>query len=138
MSPSPPKTLGVRHVALNVRDPQLSKKFYTEILGMTVEWEPDPDNVYLTSAQQDNLALHRAKDATSGPQTLDHIGIFLKTKNDVQTWYDHLKKNGVRIVNEIKTHRDGATTFYAADPDGITIQFLFHPPVSVKSPDSFF
>ena len=51
--------LGLRHLALNVRDPQASKRFYCECFGMSVVWEPDPDNVYLSSGP-DNLALHRA------------------------------------------------------------------------------
>ena len=29
-------------------------------MGMQVEWRPDPDNVYLTSGN-DNLALHRVE-----------------------------------------------------------------------------
>ena len=35
------------------------KQFYMDLLGFDVEWEPDADNVYLTSGT-DNLALHRA------------------------------------------------------------------------------
>ena len=50
--------LGLRHLALNVRDPQASKRFYADCFGMQVVWEPDPDNVYLSSGP-DNLALHR-------------------------------------------------------------------------------
>ena len=38
------------------------KAFYVDVLGFRVEWEPDPDNVYLTSGV-DNLALHRAPGA---------------------------------------------------------------------------
>ena len=41
------------------------KRFYVDVLGFAVEWEPDPDNVYLTSGR-DNLALHRAADAAFG------------------------------------------------------------------------
>ena len=50
--------LGLRHVAINVRDVRKSVDFYTRVMGMSVEWEPDPDNVYLTSGS-DNLAIHR-------------------------------------------------------------------------------
>ena len=35
------------------------KRFYTDLLGFAVEWEPDPDNIYLSSGI-DNLALHRS------------------------------------------------------------------------------
>src|SRR5436309_15093898 len=52
-----PLFLGLRHVALNVRDVQKSIEFYSKVLGMKLEWMPDEDNAYLTSGQ-DNLALH--------------------------------------------------------------------------------
>ena len=55
--------LGLRHLALNVRDPQASKRFYSDCFGMSVVWEPDPDNVYMSSGP-DNLALHRSSAST--------------------------------------------------------------------------
>jgi catechol 2,3-dioxygenase-like lactoylglutathione lyase family enzyme len=72
----PPATLGMRHVALNVNDVGACERFYVGLLGMTVEWRPDADNVYLTSGN-DNLALHRAPGVAGGQsQRLDHIGFF--------------------------------------------------------------
>jgi hypothetical protein len=32
----------------------------------------------------------------------------------------------------VKTHRDGARSFYFRDPDGLLIQLLYHPPISEK------
>jgi catechol-2,3-dioxygenase len=40
--------------ALNVRDLPVMKRFYVEVLGFRVEWEPNAENVYLTSGS-DNL-----------------------------------------------------------------------------------
>jgi catechol 2,3-dioxygenase-like lactoylglutathione lyase family enzyme len=121
-------TLGMRHVALHVPDPQKSKEFYVRVMHMKVEWEPDPENIYLTSGGLDNLALHQ------GPlSTLDHIGFFVPTVDDVARWYDWVKSQNVKILKEPKTHRDGARTFYFADPDGIVIQILFHEPISARA-----
>ena len=50
--------LGLRHVALSVRDVRKSLAFYSTVLGMKLEWMPDEQNAYLTSGQ-DNLALHQ-------------------------------------------------------------------------------
>ena len=47
----------MRHIALKVTDMVRSKKFYQDMLGMEVVWEPDPQNVYLSSGC-DNIALH--------------------------------------------------------------------------------
>ena len=126
------KTLGLRHVALNVSDPARSKEFYTRVLKMDVEWEPDPDNIYLTSQGQDNLALHRAKNPAIGASRLDHIGFVLPTPEDVDQWYAWVHTQKVKIVQEIKTHRDGARSFYMEDPDGVVIQMIYHPPIAAK------
>jgi catechol 2,3-dioxygenase-like lactoylglutathione lyase family enzyme len=129
------KTLGLRHVALNVANPQRSKEFYTRVLKMELEWEPDPDNIYLTSGGQDNLAIHRADHSpTSGaPQALDHIGFILATPDEVDQWFDWIKSQGAKILRDPKTHRDGARSFYFQDPDGVTIQMIYHPPIAEKS-----
>ena len=39
----PSGSLGMRHVALFVRDLAACERFYVELLGMQVEWRPDPD-----------------------------------------------------------------------------------------------
>lgn len=123
-------TYGLRHVALNVPDPQRSKEFYTRVLKMQIEWEPDPQNVYLTSGGQDNLAIHQAEKRPDGPQMLDHIGFVLPNEASVDEWYQWVKSQNVKIVKEIKTHRDGARSFYMEDPDGVVIQMIYHPPVA--------
>lgn len=129
---SPPRNLGLRHVAINVRDVQKSKAFYIDILKMDLEWEPDPENVYLTSQGQDNLAIHRAPSSDiSSSQLLDHIGFILKTMEDVDSWWNWITSHAdIEIVRPIKTHRDGARSFYFKDPDGIIIQMIYHPPIA--------
>lgn len=124
----PPETLGIRHLALRVRDLERAESFYAGILGYRVEWRPDPDNVYLTRGQ-DNLALHRQKDLRPG-SALDHFGILLKDPQDVDSWARHLKASGISLRQEPRTHRDGARSFYVDDPEGNTIQFIYHPPIS--------
>jgi catechol 2,3-dioxygenase-like lactoylglutathione lyase family enzyme len=119
----------MRHVALNVSDMAACEHFYVDLLGMSVEWRPDPDNLYLSSGN-DNLALHRADvlPAASG-QRLDHIGFFIATPGQVDEWCDFLKSADVAIKAPPKTHRDGARSFYCSDPDGNTVQVIYHPPI---------
>jgi catechol 2,3-dioxygenase-like lactoylglutathione lyase family enzyme len=123
--------LGMRHVALFVQDTDACLHFYIEVLGMKLEWQPDADNYYLTSGT-DNLALHRAAAShdTSGPQRLDHIGFVIKTPADVDAWHTHFVAHGVKILQLPKTHRDGARSFYCADPAGNVVQMIYHPPIS--------
>lgn len=127
------KTLGIRHIALNVPDLARAKDFYVRVLKMTVEWEPDPDNIYLTSGGHDNLALHKGPPAEGQVQKLDHFGFALPTLADVDAWYVWMQTQGASILREIKTHRDGARSFYVADPDGNVIQMIYHPPIAERS-----
>jgi catechol 2,3-dioxygenase-like lactoylglutathione lyase family enzyme len=130
-----PLFLGLRHVALNVRDVQKSLAFYSKILGMELEWMPDDDNAYLTSAGQDNLALHRLPPGSEPGkvQTVHHIGFVVKRPENVDQWAERLRSHGIALSQEPKTHRDGARSFYFHDPDGLLIQLIYHPPISDNS-----
>jgi catechol 2,3-dioxygenase-like lactoylglutathione lyase family enzyme len=129
-----PLLLGIRHIALNVRDVQQSVRFYSDVLGMKLEWMPDPDNAYLTSGQ-DNLALHKLRPGVElgKNQLVHHIGVVVRRPEDVDKWAERLRNHGVMLAQEPKTHRDGARSFYFHDPDGLLIQLLYHPPISDKS-----
>ncbi len=126
----PQRHLSMSHVALNVRDMPASERFYVELMGMQVEWRPDSDNVYLSSGP-DNLALHRtgAESFDEAAQRLDHIGFFMDSPQAVDEWFAFLSEQGVRMRNPPRTHRDGARSFYCFDPDGVTVQIIYHPPV---------
>ncbi len=125
----PAPTAGLRHVALYVTRFEETERFYTALLGMRVEWRPDPDNVYLTSGH-DNLALHRAAEPPAGPQRLDHIGFILRRPEDVDAWHAYLQAAGVTLRSAPRTHRDGARSFYCEDPDGNVVQMIHHPPLA--------
>ncbi len=123
----PPGILGIRHAAFFVRDLDASRRFYCQVLGMRIDWEPDPDNLYLTSGS-DNLALHRSAVRTdaSTPQRLDHFGMALRSAEDVDRWAKHFEESGFILEKKPKTHRDGSRSFYVKDPDGNLIQFIHH------------
>ena len=128
----PGKTDGMRHVALFTNDYEASEQFYTQLLGMDVEWRPDGDNVYLTSGN-DNLALHRVEHDASkagSAQQLDHIGFFINDIEKIDAWFTFLKSKGVHMFTEPRTHRDGARSFYCADPSGVRVQIIYHPPIA--------
>lgn len=124
----PEPALGLRHVALQVHDLPACERFYVELLGMWVEWRPDADNVYLTGGT-DNLALHRATEtpAAGAQQRLDHIGFMLGRIEHVDAWHTFLAAQGVTILKAPRTHRDATRSFYCLDPDGNTVQMIYHP-----------
>ena len=119
---------GLNHLALFVKNFVECEHFYVDLLGLTVDWRPDADNVYLTSGG-DNIALHRApvNFNPAAHQHLDHMGFRLINREDVDAWHDYLRANNVVIKAAPKDHRDGTRSFYCADPDGNVVQMIYFP-----------
>ena len=142
-----PSHAGLRHLALSVRQLEAMKRFYIDVLGFELEWEPDADNVYLSSGI-DNLALHRSApipaEGVAAPMAsrragdasgsaLDHFGLIVRSPDDVDRWAAFLESRGVTLDAKPRTHRDGARSCYFKDPDGNSIQIIHHPPISDKT-----
>lgn len=120
--------LGLRHIALFIQNFSACQHFYMDLLGLRVAWQPDADNLYLTSGT-DNIALHRAPNDFNPTKTqrLDHLGFFLASADDVDVWHEYLKTAGCDIKAAPKNHRDGTRSFYVADPDGNVVQMIHVP-----------
>lgn len=131
MKTRPKQPLGLRHVALTVKNLAECEHFYVTLLGMQIDWRPDEDNLYLSSGT-DNLALHRAPPhfTPSPSQHLDHIGFFLKDREDVDSWHTYMHAQGIVIKAKPKDHRDGTRSFYCEDPDGNIIQMIHVPSIT--------
>ena len=129
-----PSHAGLRHLALNVQHLEEMKRFYVELLGFAVEWEPDADNVYLSSGV-DNLALHRALPLGTASEpvgALDHFGVIVRSAEDVVRWAAFLESRGITLDAKPRAHRDGARSCYCSDPDGNKVQIIYHAPISDK------
>ena len=123
---------GMRHIALKVRDIAKAKGFYQTMLGMDVVWEPDRENVYLSSGC-DNIALHEVPPgfaSLAAEQHLDHFGFIIESVERVEELEQQFRAAGIKIVHPFKIHRDGSASFYCADPDDIVIQMLYEPQLS--------
>src|SRR5437879_13669020 len=98
---TPPRLLGLRHLALRVRDLARAKDFYVKLFGMKVIWEPDSQNCYLSSGM-DNLALHEVI-APGGSQkeshfeALDHFGFVAGSPEVVDAWAQWALERGIRV-----------------------------------------
>ena len=124
--------MGMRHIALNVKDVERSKAFYQDVLGMEVVWQPDPQNAYLSSGL-DNLALHETPDGRApgaATSSLDHLGFIVSDIDRVQELEAEFRAKQVTIIKPFKRHRDGSASFYCADPDGVVVQMLYEPTLS--------
>jgi catechol 2,3-dioxygenase-like lactoylglutathione lyase family enzyme len=126
-----PALLGIRHLALWVGDLIAAERFWVDIMGYAVEWRPDPDNVYL-SGGSDNLALHRRLGDAAAVEgsVLDHVGLAVPSRAEVDAWAAHLQARGVPLEAQPKTHRDGSRSLYFRGPEKLLIQIIHHSPMS--------
>ncbi|RMH10015.1 MAG: VOC family protein [Nitrospirae bacterium] len=129
---------GLRHLALKVTDLEASLRFYQTLFRMRVVWQPDPQNVYLSSGL-DNLALHQIPPdelplyQKDHGQFLDHFGFLVDSPKSVDRLYMQAQELGVPIVKPPRSHRDGSYSFYLTDPDHVIIQILYEPTISTIS-----
>lgn len=114
-------------MALRVRDLPAAERFFVGTLGYRVEWRPGPDDVYL-SRSNDNLALHRRLDP-GGPGMLDHLGLAVARREDVDEWAAWLEGSGVTLAAPPRDHRDGSRSLYLEGPEGLRVQLIHHRPL---------
>jgi catechol 2,3-dioxygenase-like lactoylglutathione lyase family enzyme len=126
-----PALLGIRHVALTVSNLEAAEKFWVDLMGYTIEWRPDADNVYLRSGS-DNLALHRGDYRAPVDESgqLDHIGLAVPKPEDVDAWATFLTSRGVTLRAHPRSHRDGSRSLYCYGPEDVLIQIIYHEPLS--------
>lgn len=131
---------GLWHLALKVTDLSRAQTFYETLFSMRVVWRPDPENVYLSSGQ-DNLALHQipasdlAQYKQNAGQYLDHLGFIVDAPGTVDRLFRDAERIQATIVKRPARHRDGSYSFYMADPDGNTVQVLYEPNISGTAPE---
>jgi catechol 2,3-dioxygenase-like lactoylglutathione lyase family enzyme len=110
---------GVDHVVLHVDDVERSKKFYTEILGLTVDRE-DEGQVFLHAGQQ-GVALFKKPGyapLTAG-QDLNHLA-FNVAAGTYESLKAELEQRGVPVSGRPGQDR----CIYFRDPDGHRLQLM--------------
>ena len=116
------ETSGIDHIVLHVDDPQKSKKFYTEILGMTV-YREDGGQIFMHVGQQ-GVALFKTQGDTP-PTTgsdLNHLALNVAT-GTYETLKAELEKHGVAVSGRPGQDR----CIYFRDPDGHRLQLMVRP-----------
>ena len=111
---------GIDHIVLHVSDVQRSKKFYTELLGMTPYRENDRQ-VFLHAGAQ-GIALFKRTDASAAAAGGDMNHLALKVAGGTyESLKTELEANGVSVSG-----RPGDDhCIYFQDPDGHRLQLMF-------------
>ena len=146
----PMNASGVSHIAICVRDLDVSLQFYCETLGMSIVSDVIQDtttgglpHVYAhnrRTRRQVRLAYadgakptltmtsHPGEDPDGAPIKLDQVGIshISFSVSDPRTLAERLSSQGVPLAAplDVWTNDEGkVSSFYVYDPDGILVQF---------------
>ena len=112
------------HVALYVRDPAVSGRWYGEVLGME-EVASEPRWTFMSFGQKHHdIALIKAQTpAELGTIGLQHYGLEIAGDLDeLRRLYGMLLRRGVPIV-KITDHKAGIGVYFT-DPDGNRLEFF--------------
>lgn len=110
---------GIDHLVLHVSDVARARKFYTDVLGMTV-YREDDRQVFLHAGQQGVALFKKQGDsAVTAGNDLNHLAL-----NVASGTYEALKadleKHGVAVSGRPGDDR----CIYFSDPDGHRLQLM--------------
>jgi catechol 2,3-dioxygenase-like lactoylglutathione lyase family enzyme len=113
-------------VLLRPRNPDASRAFYRDVLGLAVYREFGPADHPGTVFFLGNGFLE-VSGAGSSPQPADgSVRLWLQVR-DVAAAQEDLERSGVRIVREARTEPWGLVELWIADPDGVPIVLVEIP-----------
>jgi catechol 2,3-dioxygenase len=135
----------VNHLVLNVRDIEVSHRFYTEIMGFQQCGELSPDHPYTMRfyrghpSHHHDLALVQVPASDDAPPErwsmaprqvgVNHIAIAYPDREAFLTQLRHLKANGVEFI--VRGNHGMTHSAYIADPDGYGLEVLYEVPEEV-------
>jgi catechol 2,3-dioxygenase-like lactoylglutathione lyase family enzyme len=110
---------GIDHIVLHVNDVQRAKKFYTELLGLSV-YRENERQVFLHAGQQ-GVALFKKQGETplTTGNDMNHLALNVAA-GTYETLKGELEKNGVAVSGRPGEDR----CIYFQDPDGHRLQLM--------------
>jgi catechol 2,3-dioxygenase-like lactoylglutathione lyase family enzyme len=135
---------GIHHIALTVTDLDASMAWYEKVFGITYKMEEAHEGGTGKLLADDEwkltVVLHR-HDANQNENFmesrtgLDHVGLVVPTREDLEAWQAHLAENGVEKTDRADrpltqspiNDRPYGSVLVFRDPDNIQLE-MFAPP----------
>ena len=116
------KTNGLNHIALKVKDPERTARFYTDLFNMEIT-RSTPEMIFLkTVGSTDMMTLNRSQAEVTPEQGMVHFG-FIVEPDPFDAALTTIQAKATPIVSGPGT-RDQGRYVFIADPDGYTVEIF--------------
>jgi catechol 2,3-dioxygenase-like lactoylglutathione lyase family enzyme len=124
------KTHGLTHIALAVRDPERSLRFYQQVLGV-VEVFREPGFIQAqTPGSRDVLVFEKKASQAGKSGGVAHFGFRLLDPADIAAAAREVEAGGGKILSQGE-FCPGEPYLFARDPDGYEVEIWFELPTPV-------
>lgn len=126
-----PRLTGVHHIAITVRDLDVSVAFYTRLLGdgpaAAIEEDEGLRRRLFALPGGTNLGLTQHDEPASGDfdplvPGLDHIGLAVESRDELERWAEHLASVGIDHDGLVEAPYGIALSL--KDPDGTALELF--------------
>jgi len=122
----PLEVLELDHVVLRVRDQAVSQRFYTTILGLTVDHVNEAAHLVQLRAGRHLIDLLPLAPGETAPPSvrMDHVCLSVRCE-DLGGLVAWLRQQGVTVEGDVVTRRGAfgeGVSVYVQDPDGYRIE----------------
>ncbi len=127
------KTYGLTHIALAVRDPKRSLRFYHSVLGVIPVWQSEDCIQAQTPGSRDVLVFERTPRNAGKRGGVAHFGFRLTTPTDITAAIQAVHDAGGKVIDHGE-FVPGEPYLFARDPDGYEFEIWYEIPTALDPP----